>query len=131
MCGVATRNVALQREPQGIVRVQFVNGAATSLHLERAPANPTATQALLPGLAQSLARSKNRLTTLLGEVPGARNGQLDPPAPTLFVLRQLWTVNETAPLHRIDKPLSECVVIDSCVGRNLAVQHARVRPVRA
>jgi NodT family efflux transporter outer membrane factor (OMF) lipoprotein len=77
---VATRNLALQRETLQVVRGQFENGAATALDLEQATANVTATQASLPALAQDIERSKNRLTTLLGEVPGARDSQLDSPA---------------------------------------------------
>jgi NodT family efflux transporter outer membrane factor (OMF) lipoprotein len=76
----AKRNLALQEETLEIVRSQFENGAATALDLERASANLAATRASLPALEQNVQRSKNRLTTLLGEVPGTRDGQLDSPA---------------------------------------------------
>jgi NodT family efflux transporter outer membrane factor (OMF) lipoprotein len=78
--GVAKQNLALQEETLTIVRRQVENGAATALDLERASANLATTQASLPALEQNVRRSKNRLTTLLGEVPGTRDAQLDSPA---------------------------------------------------
>ncbi len=76
---VARQNLALQDDTLEIVRAQYDNGAATRLDLEQVTANVTATRAALPALEESISRSKNRLTTLLGEVPGARDAQLDPP----------------------------------------------------
>ena len=77
--GVAKQNLELQEETLTIVRSQVENGAATALDLEQASANLSATRAGLPALEQNVKRSKNRLTALLGEVPGARDAQLDAP----------------------------------------------------
>ena len=69
-------NLGLQEEGLVIVRAKYDAGAATRLDLDRTIASLEGVRALVPSLRQQEDQVKNRLAVLLGQAPGALEGEL-------------------------------------------------------
>ena len=69
-------NLGLQEEGLVIVRAKYDAGAATRLDLDRTIASLEGVRALVPSLRQQEDQVKNRLAVLLGQTPGALEGEL-------------------------------------------------------
>ena len=69
-------NLGLQEEGLVIVRAKYDAGAVTRLDLDRTIASLEGVRALVPSLRQQEDQVKNRLAVLLGQAPGALEGEL-------------------------------------------------------
>ncbi|QBM26693.1 efflux transporter outer membrane subunit [Hydrogenophaga pseudoflava] len=78
---IAQRNLAAQSETLQITRWRVQAGLASSLDLEQAIAAQAQTQAQIPALQTSLAQSRNALSVLTGQAPGALDATLGAVAP--------------------------------------------------
>ena len=78
---IAQRNLAVQSETLQITRWRVQAGLASSLDLEQAIAAQAQTQAQIPALQTSLAQSRNALSVLTGQAPGALDATLGAVAP--------------------------------------------------
>ena len=67
---VARENVALQERTLEIVRAQYDSGVVNRIDLDRAVANLQTTRAELPRIEQVVTQATNRLSVLVGEMPG-------------------------------------------------------------
>lgn len=77
---IAKANLGLQTETRDIVHWRMEAGLASSLDFEQAEAQLSQTAASIPALETSLAASKNRLATLVGQPAGALEEMLAKPA---------------------------------------------------
>jgi len=78
---IARSNIETQQQTLDLTRVRYQAGLATDLDVARAAAQLAATQAAIPSLEGSLARSIHRLGVLLGAEPGALRVELGKKAP--------------------------------------------------
>ncbi len=74
---VAEENLKTQEETFNITRWRYDAGLTTGLDFERARANLARTSAQIPSLKNSLEKTKNRITVLLGAQPGSLDIGLD------------------------------------------------------
>jgi multidrug efflux system outer membrane protein len=75
---VARRNLDSERQSEDLTRVRYEGGRVTELDVERARARRLATEAGIPPLEASEKQAMYRLAVLLGERPGALDGELAP-----------------------------------------------------
>ncbi len=68
---IAHENVSIQQRSYDIALVLFNNGADSELDVQQSLTLLLSTQASIPGLEISLAQSRNALSVLLGQSPGA------------------------------------------------------------
>lgn len=77
---IAEQNLDAQRETYDIVRWRFEAGLVTELDVEQARYNLEQTRAQIPTLQTAIHQAQNRLAVLLGDMPGALDDRLAPPA---------------------------------------------------
>jgi len=68
---IAHENLKIQKRSYDIAEVLYRNGADSELDMQQANTLLLATQATIPALESSLRQSRNALSTLLGQPPGA------------------------------------------------------------
>ena len=68
---IAHENLKIQKRSYDIAGVLYRNGADSELDMQQANTLLLATQATIPALESSLRQSRNALSTLLGQPPGA------------------------------------------------------------
>jgi len=76
---IAEKNLSSQRKSLNLVRTKRAAGIAPALDLSQAEANVASTEARLPQLHAQLRLAINRLSVLLGEHPGAIQGEVGSP----------------------------------------------------
>ena len=77
---IAEQNLDAQRETYDIARWRFEAGLVTELDVEQARYNLEQTRAQIPTLQTAIHQAQNRLAVLLGDMPGALDDRLAPPA---------------------------------------------------
>lgn len=75
------QNLETQRMTLSLIEAQLQGGFASDFDVQRAAAQVSTTEALLPVLRQAQDAALNRLNILLGVPPGTRNGVLTAPQP--------------------------------------------------
>jgi multidrug efflux system outer membrane protein len=87
---VAQENARTQRETLRLTQVRYEAGSGDAVDVESARARLRATEAQIPALTAAEARAGYRLAVLLGQRPGALDGDLAPPnAPPRTLVKPL------------------------------------------
>jgi NodT family efflux transporter outer membrane factor (OMF) lipoprotein len=73
---VAEANLNMQEQTYDLVSARYEAGLATQLDVDQAKYNLENTRAQIPSLKTGLDQAQNRLSTLLGDDPGAVNNEL-------------------------------------------------------
>ncbi len=77
---IAEQNLDAQQETYDIARWRFEAGLVTELDVEQARYNLEQTRAQIPTLQTAIHQAQNGLAVLLGDMPGALDDRLGPPA---------------------------------------------------
>lgn len=70
-------NLATQRKTLSLIQAQFQGAMASNFDVQRAAAQVSATEALIPALQTGYDQSVNRLASLLGRTPESMGGMFD------------------------------------------------------
>lgn len=115
--GVARANLASQRETLDLTRIRLELGRGSELDVASAEARLAATQASIPPLVAAEETATHRLAVLVGERPGALDGELVPRE----IAPQLTTLAIGAPEHLLRRRPDV-----RAAERRLAAETARV-----
>ena len=73
---IATENLATERRTLELIQAQLKGAIASDFDVQRAAAEVSATEALIPALQTAYDAAVNRLNVLVGQIPGSRNALL-------------------------------------------------------
>lgn len=115
---VAKKNIAAQKEAFEFIDWRYQAGLSNELALQQARYNLESTQSQIPLLRKSLEEAKNRMSVLIGQIPGSLNELLE-------VLQPIPVIPPTVAVGVPAETLRQRPDIRRA-ERNLAAQTARI-----